>query len=256
MADFETREMPRDDSQEHDEAAAEAAMDVAALVADDLPDAAELTFEEKLAELNRTVMRHPLNREILYKTLAFCAEERPLREAEDFIAALPQFERATQNQFYMLMSLVRSYGLDMIERDEEGNRVLPEQKDGLSEDEVDDLVAEISFKSTDVGDWFVDYNKPSARLVDLLHLVPERTDTYIELLEFVEAAPRPYGQIEELLLGSSALQTVIDGRVETMQPSVFVDKLERAGALVWKEGWTLTEEGREFLEDLKVNGQA
>lgn len=229
MADFETREMPRDDSQEREEAAAEAAMDVAALAADDLPDAAELTFEEKLAELNRTVMRHPLNREILYKTLAFCAEERPLREAEDFIAALPQFERATQNQFYMLMSLVRSYGLDMIERDEDGNRVLPEQKEGLSEDEVDDLVAEISFKSTDVGDWFVDYNKPSAR---------------------------PYGQIEELLLGRPALQTVIDGRVETMQPSVFVDKLERAGALVWKEGWTLTEEGREFLEDLKVNGQA
>ena len=89
MADFETREMPRDDSQEREEAAAEAAMDVAALAADDLPDAAELTFEEKLAELNRTVMRHPLNREILYKTLAFCAEERPLREAEDFIAALP-----------------------------------------------------------------------------------------------------------------------------------------------------------------------
>ena len=232
MADFETREMPRDDSQEREEAAAEAAMDVAALAADDLPDAAELTFEEKLAELN------------------------PLREAEDFIAALPQFERATQNQFYMLMSLVRSYGLDMIERDEDGNRVLPEQKEGLSEDEVDDLVAEISFKSTDVGDWFVDYNKPSARLVDLLHLVPERTDTYIELLEFAEAAPRPYGQIEELLLGRPALQTVIDGRVETMQPSVFVDKLERAGALVWKEGWTLTEEGREFLEDLKVNGQA
>lgn len=172
MADFETREMPRDDSQEREEAAAEAAMDVAALAADDLPDAAELTFEEKLAELNRTVMRHPLNREILYKTLAFCAEERPLREAEDFIAALPQFERATQNQFYMLMSLVRSYGLDMIERDEDGNRVLPEQKEGLSEDEVDDLVAEISFKSTDVGDWFVDYNKPSARLVDLLILCP------------------------------------------------------------------------------------
>ena len=55
MADFETREMSRDDSQEREEAAAEAAMDVAALVADDLPDAAELTFEEKLAELNRNI---------------------------------------------------------------------------------------------------------------------------------------------------------------------------------------------------------
>ena len=50
----------------------------------------------------------------------------------------------------------------------------------------------------------------------------------------------------ELLLGRPALQTVIDGHVETMQPSVFVDKLERSGALVWKEGWCLTEEGTRF----------
>ena len=34
--------------------------------------AVELTFEEKLAALNTCVMRHPLNREILYKALAFC----------------------------------------------------------------------------------------------------------------------------------------------------------------------------------------
>ena len=81
MADFETREMPRDDSQEREEAAAEAAMDVAALAADDLPDAAELTFEEKLAELNRTVMRHPLNREILYKTLPSPSAPRSARFA-------------------------------------------------------------------------------------------------------------------------------------------------------------------------------
>ena len=70
----------------------------ASLAAEDLPPADELTFEEKLAALNRTVMRHPLNREILYKTLAFCETERPLREAEDFIAALPPFNLATQNQ--------------------------------------------------------------------------------------------------------------------------------------------------------------
>lgn len=239
-----------------EDALAGEALDKASIAAEELPDAAELTFEEKLAELNRTVMRHPLNREILYKTLAFCAEERPLREAEDFIAALPQFERATQNQYYLLMSLVRAFGLELIERDEAGEVVTAEQKEGLTEDEVDDLVAAISFKSTEVGDWFVDYNRPAARLVDLLNLAPERTDTYTELLEFIGEEPRPYSQIETLLSGREALQTIIDGRRETMQPSVFVDKLERAGALVWKDGWTLTEEGREFLRDLKENGQA
>lgn len=237
-------------------AGADKIVDDASLCAEDLPDAAELTFEEKLAALNMVVMRHPLNREVLYKALAFCAEERPLREAEDYIASIPQFEMATQNQFYMLTSLVRAYGLEMIERDEEGNRVLPEQKEGLSEDEVDDLVASYSFKTTEVGDYFVAYNRPAARLVELLHLVPERAETYIELLEFVDGDARSYPEIEKLLSGRPVLETIIDGNRETMQPSVFVDKLERAGALVWKEGWTLTEEGREFLEDLKVNGQA
>lgn len=257
MADYVVNaDEARTEGEKREDALGGEALDKASVTADELPDAAELTFEEKLAELNRTVMRHPLNREILYKTLAFCAEERALREAEDFIAALPQFERATQNQYYLLMSLVRAFGLELIERDEAGEAVTAEQKEGLTEDEIDDLVAAISFKSTEVGDWFVDYNRPAARLVDLLHLAPERTDTYTELLEFIGEEPRPYSQIESLLSGREALQTIIDGRRETMQPSVFVDKLERAGALVWKDGWTLTEEGRGFLEDLKENGQA
>lgn len=235
---------------------ADGAIDDASARAEELPCAAELTFEEKLAALNRTVMRHPLNREILYKALAFCAEERPLREAEDFIAALPQFETCTQNQYYLLTSLVKAHGLEMVERDEAGDVVTAEMKEGLDEDEIDDLVAAISFKTTEVGDYFVEYNRPAARLVDLLHLAPERTDTYIELLEFIGEAPRTYPAIEGLLAGRPVLETVIDGRRETMQPSVFVDKLERAGALVWKDGWTLTEEGREFLRDLLENGQA
>lgn len=212
----------------------------------------ELSFDQKLDALNLTVMRHPLNREILYKALAYCREERLLREAEDYIASLPQFELATQNQYYLLMSLVKAHGLEFIERDDDGNRVTAEMKEGLTEDEADDLVATWSFKTTDVGDWFVDYNKPKARLIDLLDLVPERADTYTELLEFVADEPRTYGQIESLLRGRPALETIIDGHRETMQPSVFVDKLERAGALIWdKEGWTLTEEGRDFLQDLK-----
>ncbi|WP_304427175.1 hypothetical protein [uncultured Adlercreutzia sp.] len=214
--------------------------------------AVELTFEEKLAALNTCVMRHPLNREILYKALAFCGQERLLNEAEDYIASLPQFELATQNQYYMLMSLVRAHGLEFIERDDDGNIVTAAMKEGLTEDEADDLVATWSFKTTEVGDAFVEYNAPKARLVDLLNLVPERTESYIDLLEFVGEEPRTYPQIEGMLRGAPALETVIDGHREIMQPSVFVDKLERAGALIWKDaGWSLTEEGEEFLADMK-----
>lgn len=137
--------------------AEETPVDDRSMSAEDLPCAAELTFEEKLAALNRTVMRHPLNREILYKTLAFCETERPLREAEDFIAALPQFNLATQNQYYLLTSLVKAHGLELVERDEAGEPVTAVQKEGLTEDEVDDLVAAISFKTTEAGAYFVEY---------------------------------------------------------------------------------------------------
>lgn len=88
--------------------------------------------------------------------------------------------------------------------------------------------------------------------MELLQLAPERADVYIELLEFTREKPRAYGEIVELLRGRPILQTVINGVRHTMQPSVFVDKLERSGALVWNEGWCLTEEGDAFLQDLKT----
>ncbi len=216
-----------------------------------VPTIEELTFDQAYDILGRCVTRHPLNRDVLYDALVYCAEERILRDAENHLAALPAFATATQNQYFLLMSLVKAYGLDYIERDEAGELVTADRKEGLTEDEIDDLVATVSFKTTEVGLSFVEQNKPQARLVSLLQLNPERVDTYREVLEFVDGQPRSYNDIKELLAGRPVLQTFIDGKLETMQPSVFVDKLERAGALVWNNGWTLTREGKEFLIDLQ-----
>jgi hypothetical protein len=85
----------------------------------------------------------------------------------------------------------------------------------------------------------------------LLDWEPLRRDTYVELLAFIAAEPRPYAQVESLLKGSPVLETVINGRIETVQPSVFLDKLERAGVLVWNKKWEITEEGREYLEGMQ-----
>ena len=145
--------------------------------------------EDRMAAIEDTVCRHPLNREVLYRMLAYCAEERALDDLEREAASWPEFETATQNQYRLAEHLVRAGGLDRIERDE----------------------------------------------------------------EFVRARPRAYNDIVELLRGRPVLETVIDGERRRMQPSVFVDKLERSGALVWKEGWCLTEEGDAFLRDLKAS---
>lgn len=209
--------------------------------------------EDRLAAIEDTVCRHPLNREVLYRMLAYCAEERALDDLEREAASWPEFETATQNQYRLAEHLVRAGGLDRIERDERGAIVMEQDKEGLDEDAVDDLVRSVAFRTTEAGVRSVEQHRPRARLVELLQLAPERADVYIELLEFVRARPRAYNDIVELLRGRPVLETVVDGERRRMQPSVFVDKLERSGALVWKEGWCLTEEGDAFLRDLKAS---
>lgn len=212
----------------------------------------ELTYDQKYDKLGMAVTKHSLNRDPMYQALVYCLEERPLREVEDYIASLPSFARSTMNQYYMLQVLVRAYGMEMIERDIEGNVVLPEQKEGLTEDEIDDLVYAFSFKTTDLGRDFVEQNSAQSRMAALLDYKPERKETYIELLEFIAEQPRSYDEVKELLTGRPILEVVIDGTHQTMQPSVFVDKLDRAGAIAWNKGWNLTNEGRKFLEELKT----
>ena len=85
----------------------------------------EFSFEERLSALEEAVLRHPLNREILYKMLVLCSKEVPLPVLEERIAACPEFKTATQNPYRLATILERSYGLERKERDVQGRIVFP-----------------------------------------------------------------------------------------------------------------------------------
>jgi len=213
-------------------------------------DSREPDDQEKLELLTLAVTRQPLNREVLYKILVDCEEERELSEMEDLIAAYPEFPDATQNQYRLLSILVDNYGLAYIERDAKGKEITDERRAALSEDELDDLIATQSYLTTPTGREFAKLHDPHARLLELLDLEPNRRETYIELLEYLDDQPRSYDEVTELLQGTPALETVINGIRQTMQPSVLLDKLERNGAVVWQDGWILTEAGKDYLTSL------
>ena len=212
-----------------------------------------LTDAERMRVLEDAVMRHPLNREILYKTLLYCQDERLLADVEAFILALPEAASATQNPYRMIQTLEKAYGLDRREYDGDGNAISPEAKIGMDEDEIDDLICSYSFVTTDLGADFVKQHEPRARIAELFAMSPERVDAFVELLEFIDEAPRSYSEICDRLKGHPALTVLIDGTFVEIQPSVFVDKLERSGALVWIGGWSLAEAGKGFLNDLKAS---
>ena len=211
-----------------------------------------VVFGRMVAKVTEAVTRNPLQRELFYKALVFCQESKPLRDIERMVMALPGFEHTSTNAYHYIAVLENAGGLERFELDDEGDVVDAERKRGLTEDEVDDLVAEYAFMTTPAGQAVVEQHTPRARLIELLNLVPERRDTYIELLEFLSEEPRTYNEVSQLLVGRDVLWHLDSkGNPEQMQPSVFLDKLHDAAAIEWNQGWQLSEEGHAYLDELK-----
>ncbi len=211
-----------------------------------------VVFGRMVAKVTEAVTRNPLQRELFYKVLSFCQESKPLREIEQMVMALPDFERTSTNAYHFIAVMENAGGLERFELDDEGDVVDDARKAGLTEDEVDDLVAEYAFMTTPAGQAVVEQHTPRARIIELLGLVPERRDTYIELMEFLAEEPRTYNEVTQLLDGRDVLWHLDSkGNPELMQPSVFLDKLHSAAAIEWHQGWQLSEEGRTYLDELK-----
>ena len=211
-----------------------------------------VVFGRMVAKVTEAVTRNPLQRELFYKVLSFCQESKPLREIEQMVMALPGFERTSANAYHFIAVMENAGGLERFELDDEGDVVDDARKAGLTEDEIDDLVAEYAFMTTPAGQAVVEQHAPRARIIELLGLVPERRDTYIELMEFLAEEPRTYNEVTQLLDGRDVLWHLDSkGNPERMQPSVFLDKLHDAAAIEWRQGWQLSEEGRTYLDELK-----
>jgi hypothetical protein len=212
-------------------------------------------LEERVNLVNNAVLRNPLHREVLYKILEYCKVRRNLHDLEDKIVEFAEFKATGQAQFTLITYLVDAGGLDVYELNKQGKPVTPEQKSGLSEDEIDDLVAGFAYQSSEAGLTVAEEFSPEVRLAELLGTTPTYLDTYVELLKYLEER-RSFTQVDTLLRGRDVLMTNRDANDRPMQPSVFIDKLEKTGVIYWKDGWQTTEEGKKILASLVQNTEA
>lgn len=213
------------------------------------PGEDERLFQERCILLDKALMRQSLHRELLYKGLAFCHERRDLTELEEAIESFPEFSQATQSAYHFIDVLVKAGGLSRLMLDVRGVPVVPQRIEGMSEDARDDLVAGEAFEMTEVGRALVRLHAPRARLAELMDAEPKREGTYRTLLSFCSVEPRSYASIASLMQGDPILYLKTSTQLVLIQPSVFVDKLQRAAGLAWRDGWVTTEEGKEFLAE-------
>jgi len=213
-------------------------------------DLEAMDFEERVEYLKKVVVKNPPQREIKYRTLRFCCERRILPEVEEFIAACPEYDPRVISPYFLLQFLLKGGGLFVYELDADGEIIVPEQKEGLTEDEIDDLVAELAFECNEYGRELVERMSPKNRILELLSITPEYYDTFIEVLDFL-TEKRTFAKVDTLLRGRDVLMVGRDPGDRPIQPSVFVDRLEEAGGIFWEKGWLITEDAKELLETLK-----
>lgn len=211
----------------------------------------ELTFDEKVEALDRFIHFEPLIREVDYKTLLFCQTRRTLGEVEQAMAQFPEFKGATRDQFALITELVDHFGLQFFELDAEGRVVTEAQKEGLTENEVDDLVAGFAYETTEVGRAVAERLDPQRRFAQLLADAPQREPLYRALMELLREK-RSFAEVDTFVRSPEGQAACYGAEVGGMQPSVFVDKLERAGVLFYDGGWQTSQAGLEILDSAQA----
>lgn len=209
----------------------------------------ELTFSQKVERINALLLRNNLNRPVLYRILAQVNRESlPLSELEAIISTMPGFETSTQPPFSLVEWLKDVDALLLTDLDEKGNPLSEEDREGKTEDEIDDMVFDSLVEISEYGKATLASFDPTERLTDLLDEKPQRAATYLELLDFLREK-RSYGDVDRLLRGNPILMDGIAPGNRPMQPSVFIDKLASAGVIVFEQGWVITPEGLSILDD-------
>lgn len=199
------------------------------------------------------VCSQPPLRETLYKTLAHCAQPRPFAEVEAFISSQDEFvfSHIEQTPHTLIGMLVDAGGLVRTPLDAQGKPLTPELLAGLSQDEADDLVASFELATTPEGRAAVELLSPQRRIAAQLAQKPHRRPTYLALLSFCRE-PRTLAQIEAFFADNPDLALDQVTAYHHLSPDYYVDRLEKAGALVWRGAWVTTQAGLDALAGADV----
>lgn len=204
------------------------------------------TFDQQCDRVFHTVVRQPLQRELMVEILRFCQQTQLQSNVEQHILDDVHYADALVSPYRMMQELVAAGGLAVQELDEDGNPVSEEDKAGLTEDQVDDLVWDFSYATTPAGAHVVDYYSPQHQMARLMDLHPDAGEAFCRILSYC-TQPKTRGELEQFI-NSNDLARFLHCS-STPRPSVFMDRLETAGLLVWKNGWKTSDAGRWYVDN-------
>ena len=210
------------------------------------------SFAERRVKAEALLHRNPDYRWTLYHVLEHCNDGaiHPLPELEQFVAAQPDFAGSHHAPYFPIAWLERAFALEECYLDANGKAYFWEDVEPLTEDEFDDLVAQYAYRTTDVGADVLAQFAPQEAIRVLLGESEARRSIYLDLLTFARTLRNP-GEIDWHVRTSDAFAAV-RAENEDITPVAFLDKLAGAGGLTFDNGWRITKEGEDLLEQMEA----
>lgn len=237
------------------------------------------TADEVYRKLEFGVMRQPLNSELLRLIMECCYEPKTVEEVEDYLSvysaetsrAIIDVPRALK-QLTALggvadLSLDVEQGSDDEEAESSDGSEASASDDGVaspgaldadrgtensSEEEADGepesaAVEPACYLTTDAGVLFCERHDPALRLKNLMSSDPAKQPVYQELLQWCSDEPKSLAYLDRKCRESDAYRTMLENHPGGLHPSTLISDLEKAGACIWEDGWTLSDSGRDYL---------
>lgn len=212
--------------------------------------------EHTIETLRHALTKQPAHKHIYRKVLSFFQQTHTTEEAEAFIAEVPEFTYALQPEGRFVFVLEREGAIER-EQPEQQPEAGPNADEAPAvADDGEDAAAQAAgeeygivgavWNITELGCAYLAETDPAPMIHDQVLADSARTVPYLRVLEACAKAPRSLSEVEALIKAFYQENPA----AEEVRASVFLDRLERAGGLYWKDKWNITEEGRACLEEL------
>ena len=203
-------------------------------------------FEGTVDAVITQVNRLDRTRNLQYHILELCRKTRRAEEVETFIAALHEMLHSLQEPYVYMDALIDAGGLDSVALDADGNPVDMDAFAAAPEEARAGMIADYDITTTPAGVAALDLLAPKNRMRAKLAEKPERYTTFLAVLDFCRE-PKTLAEVKRLFEEDSTLnrETTVDRQL--LSCDFYLSELERAGGIVWDDGWKCTPEGLEFL---------
>lgn len=209
----------------------------------------EAAFEACVARGSELLSQNPSRRPLLRKALQLMTDGPvDLRVIERTLADDPRCAKGKLAPYFYAQWLADAGIAVRYDTDANGDVVHRADYPDLDDDAFDDMLEGFAYQVTDAGREVLRRFSASVRLRELFEHEPQRQAVYEDVLAFLTERHH-LGQIEAYVRALPSYAVLDQQGGGAPSPSVFVDKLSDAGAIVFDGGWIACE-GRGEPADL------